>query len=1343
MAQQFLKRGVRSVVGMSFKVSNMAVGIFMEHFYRGLLLDGLPIAMSAAVGRMALRAQCSRPAKRGLERKIRDGCVPVVYGLESETYVSQWRDCSKPLADTYFSVIRALMSHQNTPKPLLGCFGREFDVLRLEQLLLQSNIVYLQGVAGVGKSLFVDSITSRWKDTGFVDAAIIIDFSYGTEMRRKAFLRELMQQLISQRNNSKRLKLLLGSLNISHNEGEDINEAAAEGILSIFNKIDAAVVFKALDSFPLHPIPEAFSRSAASVVLPLIQQFVRLARDSSRETMCRVIFTQRRTDTASVESLINYSFGPDRYSLLEFDLPEAMEFSSHLLRAAGEDTTEWKAEDTDWLESTIELLQRIPGALAAVVPLKRRLGLSWRDFYFRLHSGLFTSAEEMESCLPSECCVTRDFRGLSMVPRESFFVFSLIGMYWGISMPLQQLLPIFDVVAPPSLKDLLYHPKRQEVEFMAHLFRLRVHDCGYITMSDSGYIHVHPLYTIAAQLFLRNYVTISNKVTVAAQLGCALERDAYLRKMRYGELWVPNYLTMMRKCIKEVPVDMWPLVFMGRCCANVPENAPRAVKTMLFDDHCELLRVLTFKMRLLDDSSRHLAFLALSLTKLAFRSLGLDTAAREPILRLAQRGCEMASDMSQSSHREDISVYRGLCMASYCLLLLRERKMDLYEESHEDLRCLIGSFNIAESVTFDELLGTKVKTTDDDVADRSSPPKVSFLVVLQKWIKAFSSGLDELEPEATEISASHGSEELPKAMKLQNELNKILPNCRARDETETERQWTIYRLLMIELLDPAQQVADMTATEELQEKLPEFSDDIYHSDDWFVVCQAQLEMARVAVTRQQFHAAEAHIQAIQTALHQTEVPEGLRAAVENCDGRIHEAWKTHMCSFVLFPRPPEELFNQEPGSNYGSSHSRASGTDDDAWVFHLREHHKEEAVLLLSAILAISNNDPGSAAQLLGRLVTRLETVLAPFPHATQQIQILYRTLAAISEYTELGMKTYLIASQDIGAARLFLRHGIAFLSSFSAEQREQIASGLDLMLMKHEFVWSRWAVLWFTRKSTDSLKEMHRKVYKQVLSKFQTGFFDVLKSSDAAADTLARILVWLINDAAELKQWQKVLAYCEFYEIHLPLSVTEDPRAKSDIFQVREESRMTLVQEALDYAEATLNFDRCIEMISYIRKLLILSKGNAGIPRSKKYLISEKLLHAVENAYRQRCLACARWLRQHAQPEQLPNKSPIARIYRRVSMVLQACTKFRPSASLNRRRLVGSASWLENRSRTRRMPYILRKTTARRHMHDQLECSRKFQTRRVPHHCDGMKKLFLRPAFGCSHHCEGQYCFY
>jgi hypothetical protein len=54
-------------------------------------------------------------------------------------------------------------------------------------------------------------------------------------------------------------------------------------------------------------------------------------------------------------------------------MSDAIELSNHILKASGEDTSRWKHEDSEWLETTITLLQGIPLALPVILPLQRKM----------------------------------------------------------------------------------------------------------------------------------------------------------------------------------------------------------------------------------------------------------------------------------------------------------------------------------------------------------------------------------------------------------------------------------------------------------------------------------------------------------------------------------------------------------------------------------------------------------------------------------------------------------------------------------------------------------------------------------------------------------------------------------------------------------------------------------------------------------------------------------------------------------------------------------------------------------------------------------------------------------
>lgn len=200
IAKLLLESGLRGVIGMSFKIASSSVAIFLRQFYRELLTQGKSFATSAAAGRQALRSYPTRPARFGLERVLNDSFVVVAYeaGNASSIFsprVDTWRN------DSPHSISWIGINATNLDEPLRveqQLVGRDFDILRLEKRVLQSHVLYVSGLIGVGKTALLKYIATVWKSTNFVQATVHVDLWKQRTQSADDLLEDMLQQILTQ-----------------------------------------------------------------------------------------------------------------------------------------------------------------------------------------------------------------------------------------------------------------------------------------------------------------------------------------------------------------------------------------------------------------------------------------------------------------------------------------------------------------------------------------------------------------------------------------------------------------------------------------------------------------------------------------------------------------------------------------------------------------------------------------------------------------------------------------------------------------------------------------------------------------------------------------------------------------------------------------------------------------------------------------------------------------------------------------------------------------------------------------------------------------------------------------
>jgi hypothetical protein len=141
---------------MSYRFPSSVIRSFFSAFYDRLLCQGLPMSVAAIGARQELREHALRKSRFGLELKIQDWFIPVLYCSGHDVVFRSDQPGSLPMTSPAGNVMRA------ADKRILG---RDFDLIRLEEVVTDANLVLIHGIAGVGKSEFVKYAFNLWRET--------------------------------------------------------------------------------------------------------------------------------------------------------------------------------------------------------------------------------------------------------------------------------------------------------------------------------------------------------------------------------------------------------------------------------------------------------------------------------------------------------------------------------------------------------------------------------------------------------------------------------------------------------------------------------------------------------------------------------------------------------------------------------------------------------------------------------------------------------------------------------------------------------------------------------------------------------------------------------------------------------------------------------------------------------------------------------------------------------------------------------------------------------------------------------------------------------------------------
>ena len=192
--------GTQLVVAMSYSITITAAKILMERLYRDLF-NGNDCLAAVRSGRLELYDNKGRQAYFNQEIDLEDWLLPVVY--QNQDIDLQLREF-KPEVSTKYDSKRA--DAYPFPTPEFGFFGRDLDILAIEDLLLRKdssrlsqtwgmlktlliegrllrkdggrrrNIVMIRGLGGAGKTTLLKHLGAWLQKTRFVDKVVYFGY---------------------------------------------------------------------------------------------------------------------------------------------------------------------------------------------------------------------------------------------------------------------------------------------------------------------------------------------------------------------------------------------------------------------------------------------------------------------------------------------------------------------------------------------------------------------------------------------------------------------------------------------------------------------------------------------------------------------------------------------------------------------------------------------------------------------------------------------------------------------------------------------------------------------------------------------------------------------------------------------------------------------------------------------------------------------------------------------------------------------------------------------------------------------------------------------------------------
>ncbi|KAH7140266.1 hypothetical protein B0J13DRAFT_637726 [Dactylonectria estremocensis] len=1289
IARQFLNHGLQSVIGMSFKIASSAVAIFLERFYKQLLFEGDSFSASAAGGRRALRENPMRPTRYGSQSHLNDYFVVVAYdrehalppfsrkfdwiqrsvsGLDSKLVENHDRatsNCSS-VSNTSPSTLLdwASGTHCQPQLPLVeeSLTGRDFELLRLEKRILQSRILYVSGMAGVGKTAFLKHVAFIWRSTHFVQAVAHIDFSEEIINSRGDLSEKMLRQLLPQVQDT-RYGMALWSIKSRSLFSYD-NDELDQTIVDILSSVNAVILLENIEPAPL---PLAFNVTPTQEVSLLVQRLLCLAQDGDRSTSLYVILTHRRSSPRVLEELLNHKLGSVCYKLGGLRLPDALELSRGILRAAGEPVDEWKSEDSDWLESIIHLLQGIPSALLDILPLQKARGIPWRQFFSRLQNGLFVSRAELKQYRLEDCAASRELN-LTVFPRSHFYLLCLISMFWHQSVPMQSLIKIFYATADDSLKREFQHGRGSGLKFWFQLFYGFVVDRGFIREDQDGtFLSVHPMFTIVGRAYLSDYINLSNKVLLKTLVGMSMEVCFCHPSPRHTEFQVNlfNLLVALDSCLLEVPANGWPLAVFGSSMNREFKKMPPGLQAHLLEKQFKLLEEIPYKFPLIEDKIHHLNLYSISLISFCTGENHKSSLKWKRICGLAAKGHTLVELLGPNDAPETVNMCRGFLLAASIVSSAVLGDFEEVRRNCEDLQFLEEELKLPSLPPFEHcklddpglLLALGViepgaSGTDWNIGD----------LAVRKFMLATVLVSAKYLLEMRERDALPPVEVLDKEVELQQKLEQvfILDNMDKHLGAGLNSVETLLELILFNH-DSVPPVPSFEP--DAQQNLA----DLESADDagnWMDTCGKHLAMALSALRRDQFGEAQNHLQSFQSLAEMASAPSSLISALRSCRQRVFRANIGYLCHITILPRRyfdrgygygyvrgvdrslhlgsiDENFWVSQaliwPSKEYGNDNSSPSNwwqwwewfqesqAQDKSWIAHVRGNlgkYVHEARLMDKIFIFTGHNEFKQALSVLAELELACNgTVFVQFP-------VRISPLHSVRDCLELALGQSLVtrklaswheSMQDVETYRSFIDELDGLHPKFCTWFSDKLVEGLRFAAERLELLDYQIQM----RQKAPSAEPAHlQELYEKLVSDIERGAFG-RQDVDDLLTIRAQNLRLLLDRARMDRRWQDGITFCNEYMILSQNCTSEYPRALDGWISARQHCQWMIVHDALDKAETDLDFDECIRLLDEKVKMAEEQKATPGMSRMVFFFIGPRSLAFIRQAYLDHCLSC------------------------------------------------------------------------------------------------------------------------
>ena len=192
LASQLMQGGLQMVLAMGYSVTVSAAELVMQQLYRGLFA-GHDLSAAIRRARLELFNRKQRRAYFNQTIDLEDWLLPVVY--QNQPQRLQPREFMPAESAAFY---QRQANRYPDAKVTYEFVGRDLDILHIERaLLLQRNMLLVQGMGGAGKTTLLHHLAHWWQTTGFV--AQVFYFGYDQHAwTRQQIMDAIARQLLGE-----------------------------------------------------------------------------------------------------------------------------------------------------------------------------------------------------------------------------------------------------------------------------------------------------------------------------------------------------------------------------------------------------------------------------------------------------------------------------------------------------------------------------------------------------------------------------------------------------------------------------------------------------------------------------------------------------------------------------------------------------------------------------------------------------------------------------------------------------------------------------------------------------------------------------------------------------------------------------------------------------------------------------------------------------------------------------------------------------------------------------------------------------------------------------------------